>query len=137
MLKSVCLVGAVLFLASPALADAACGPTPIPPAVPTAASIAGKPGEEASKIKHDAFVQVKAYQGTLKPFRECLMKQTGDVKASIETAKDDAAKKAATAKMEEMQKAYDKTVDDETQIVNEFVALQTAVCKIVDCAPKK
>jgi hypothetical protein len=137
MLKSVCLVGAVLFLASPALAETACGTTPIAPAIPTGASIAGKTGDDASKIKHDAFVQVKAYQATLKPFRECLMKQSADTKASIDTLKDDSAKKAAQSKMDDMQKVYDKTVDDETQVVNDFVALQTAVCKIVDCTPKK
>ncbi len=136
MLKSVCLVGAVLMLASPALAET-CGSAPIAPAIPTASSVAGKPGEEATKIKHDAFVQVKAYQGTLKPFRECLMKQTADVKAETEAAKDDAAKKAAQSKMGDMQKAYDKTVDDETKTVQDYVALQTAVCKIIDCTPKK
>lgn len=137
MFKSVCLVGAVVFLASPALADSACGPTPIAPAIPTAASIAGKTGDDASKIKHEAFVQVKAYQGTLKPYRDCLMKQSADTKATIDTAKDDSAKKAIQAKMDDMQKAYDKSVDDETQVVNDFVALQTAVCKVVDCTPKK
>lgn len=137
MFKSVCLVGALVVLASPALADSACGPTPIAPAIPTGASIAGKPGEEASKIKHEAFVQVKAYQGTLKTYRDCLMKQSADVKETLPAAKDDAAKKAIQAKMDDMQKAYDKTVDDETKLVNDFVALQTAVCKVVDCTPKK
>ena len=137
MFKSVCLVGALVVLASPALADSACGPTPIAPAIPTGASIAGKPGEEASKIKHEAFVQVKAYQSTLKGFRECLVNQTTAQKSAVAGAKDDAAKKAAQETMDAMQKAYDKTVDDETQVVNDFVALQTAVCKIVDCTPKK
>jgi hypothetical protein len=136
MLKSVCLVGAVLMFASPALAET-CGSAPIAPAIPGASAVAGKPGEEATKIKHDAFVQVKAYQGTLKPFRECLIKQTSDVKAEAENGKDDSAKKAAQAKMADLQKAYDKTVDDETKTVQEYVALQTAVCKIVDCTPKK
>lgn len=137
MLKSVCLVGAVLMIASPALADTACGTTPIGPAIPGASAVAGKTADEATKIRHDAFVQVKAYQGTLKPFRECLMKQTSDAKAAVEGAKDDSAKKTAQAKMDDLQKAYDKTVDDETQTVNEYVALQTAVCKIADCTPKK
>lgn len=136
MLKSVCLVGAVLMLASPALAET-CGSAPIAPAIPGASSVAGKAGDEATKIRHDAFVQVKAYQGTLKPFRECLMKQTADVKAEAESAKDDAAKKTAQAKMDTLQKSYDKSVDDETKTVQEYVALQTAVCKIVDCTPKK
>jgi hypothetical protein len=137
MLKSVCLVGAVLMIASPALADTACGTAPIAPAIPTASAVSGKTGDDATKIRHDAFVQVKAYQGTLKPFRECLLKQTEDAKASLADAKDDAAKKPIQANVDSMQKAYDKTVDDETQVVNEYVALQTAVCKIVDCTPKK
>jgi hypothetical protein len=143
MLKSVCLVGAVLLLASPALAETSCGTTPIAPAIPAGSSLAGKTADEATAIKHEAFVQVKAYQGTLKPFRECLVKQTSALKATAGDPKDDAAKAAAAKrdaddKIAAMQKAYDKTVDDETQIVNDFVALQTAVCKIVECpAPKK
>ena len=137
MLKSVCLVGAVLLLASPALAETSCGTAPIAPAIPGAAAVAGKSGDEATKIKHDAFVQVKAYQSTLKGFRECLVNQTTAQKSAVAGAKDDAAKKAAQETMDAMQKAYDKTVDDETQVVNDFVALQTAVCKIVDCTPKK
>jgi hypothetical protein len=137
MLKSVLLAGAVLMIASPALADSACGPNPIAPAIPGASAVAGKTADEAVKIRHEAFVQVKAYQGTLKPFRECLMKQTTDAKAAVEAAKDDSAKKTAQAKMDDLQKAYDKTVDDETQTVNEYGALQTAVCKVADCTPKK
>ena len=143
MLKCVYLVGAVLLLASPVLAETPCGTIPIAPAIPTASAIAGKTADEATKIKHEAFLQVKAYQTTLKPFRECLITQTTAAKAAAEAAKDDkakaaAAKKEADAKIADIQKAYDKTVDDETQIVNDFVALQTAVCKIVDCtAPKK
>jgi hypothetical protein len=136
MLKSVCLVGAVLMIAGPALADT-CGSAPIAPAIPAASAVDGKAGEDATKIRHDAFVQVKAYQGTLKPFRECLTKQTEDARAELATAKDDSAKKVATAKVEGLEKAFDKTVDEETQIVNEYVALQTAVCKIVDCKAKK
>jgi hypothetical protein len=142
MLKNVCLIGAVLLLASPALAETACGTIPIAPAIPAASSVAGKTADEATKTKHEAFLQVKAYQTTLKPFRECLVTQTTALKATAGEPKDDAAKaaaakKVADAKIADMQKAYDKTVDDETQTVNDFVALQTAVCKIVDCAPKK
>jgi hypothetical protein len=137
MLKSVCLIGAVLLLASPALAETSCGTTPIAPAIPAASSVAGKTADEATKSKHEAYVQVKAYQATLKTFRECLVTQTTALKGTIAAAKDDAAKNDVTAKVADMQKAYDKTVDDETQVVNDFVVLQTAVCKIVDCTPKK
>lgn len=138
MFKSVCLVGAVLLLASPALADTPCGTAPIAPAIPAASLVAGKAGDEAAKIKHEAFVQVKAYQANLKPFRECLITQTTAEKATGAAAKDDSAKKASAEKINDYQKVYDKSVDDETQVVNDFVALQTAVCKIIDCnAPKK
>ncbi len=144
MLKNVCLVGAVLLLASPALADTSCGTTPIAPAIPTASSIAGKTADDATSIKHEAFLQVKAYQATLKPFRECLVKQTSALKAAADAGSDDKdkdaaarAKRDAADKISSMQKVYDKTVDEETQVVNDFVALQTAVCKVVDCTPKK
>lgn len=138
MFKSVCLAGAaVLMLASPALAETVCGTSPMGPEVPAPAAVSGKTAEQAAAIKHEAFVQVKDYQARLKPFRECLITQTNAMKATVADAKDDSAKKTAQAKMDDMQKAYDKTVDDETQVVNEYVALQTAVCKIVDCTPKK
>ena len=137
MLKTVCLVGAVLLLASPALAEISCGTTPIAPAIPTASAIAGKTAEEATAAKHEAFVQVKAYQATLKTFRECLITQTTALKGTVDAAKDDAAKKAVTEKVEAMQKVYDKTIDDETQVVSDYGALQTAVCKIAECAPPK
>jgi hypothetical protein len=138
MLKSVCLAGAaVLLLASPALADTVCGTSPVGPAIPAPSAVSGKSAEDAAKIKHEAFVQVKDYQSRLKSFRDCLITQTNGMKTQIADAKDDAAKKPLQEKMDGMQKAYDKTVDDETQVVNDYVALQTAVCKIMDCTPKK
>jgi hypothetical protein len=137
MLKSVCLVGAIVLLAVPALADTPCGSTPLAEVIPAPASVSGKTVAEASTIKHDAFVTVKAYQGKLKTFRECLISQTNALKATVDTAKDDSAKKKIQAQMADMQGVYDKTIDDETKVVNDFLALQTAVCQIVDCTPPK
>lgn len=136
MFKSVCLIGAVLVMAGPALADTACGSAPIADAIPAPAAVAGKTAEEAQKIRHDAYVSVTGYQGKLKVFRECLMTQSAAQKNLITAAKDDNAKKAPQAALEEMQKAYDKAYDNETAVVQEYVALQTAVCKIADCKKK-
>ena len=138
MFRSVCLVGAVVLMASSALADTACGTAPLADAIATPSSISGKTAEEALKIKHEAYVSVTTYQAKLKTFRDCLEAQINAQKTVLADAKDDAAKKAPKAAIADMVQALDKTVDDETEVVNEFVALQTAVCKIATCVqPKK
>lgn len=138
MLKSVCLVGAFVLLAVPALADTPCGTTPLADVVPTPDAVSGKTAEEASAIRHQALVDVKTYQGKLKTFRECLVSQSNALKATIDTAKDDAAKKRILEQMADLQSVNDHSVDDETKVVNDFIALQTAACKIMNCtAPKK
>lgn len=138
MFRSVCLIGAVVLMASSALADTACGTAPLADALATPSSLSGKTADEALKIKHEAYVSVTTYQAKLKTFRECLITQVNAQKVILADAKDDPAKKAPTAAIAAMQLASDKSVDDETEVVNEYVALQTAVCKVATCAqPKK
>ena len=138
MFRSVCLIGAVVLMASSALADTACGTAPLADALATPSLVSGKTAEEALKIKHEAYVSVTTYQAKLKTFRDCLATQIIAQKTVLAGAKDDAAKKAPTAAIAGMVQAMDKTVDDETEVVNEFVALQTAACKIATCVqPKK
>ena len=137
MLKSVCLVGAFVMLAVPALAETPCGTTPLAEVIPTPAAISGQTAEQAAAAKHEAFVNVKAYQAKLKTFRKCLLSQSNALKTSLDSAKDDAAKKPIQAQLADIQTVYDGSIDDETKVVNDFLALQKAVCKIVDCTPPK
>ena len=141
MFKSVCLIGAVLVLASPALADTSCGTAPIAPAITAPSDLSGKTTDEAHTLALGALKSVKAYQATLSSFRECLVTQTNALKASLASAKDDKAKQATTEQMTTMQAAYDKTVDTETQVVTDYSNLHTAYCKMGDglagCAKPK
>ena len=70
MFRSVCLIGAVVLMASSALADTACGTAPLADAMVSPSSVSGKTAEEALKIKHEAYVSVTSYQAKLKIFRE-------------------------------------------------------------------
>jgi len=137
MFRSVCLIGAVVLMASSALADTACGTAPIADAMVTPGSVSSKTAEEALKIKHEAYVSVTSYQAKLKIFRDCLNAQLNAQKTLLAEAKDEPAKKAPQAAIAGIVQALDKAYDDETEVVNEFVALQTAVCKIATCTPPK
>lgn len=141
MFKSVCLMGAVLVLASPAFAETSCGSAPIAPAIPGASDLSGKSTDDAHTAVLNALKSVKAYQGTLNSFRECLVTQTNAQKAAQAAAKDDKEKKTATEQMAALQAAYDKTVDTETQVVTDYSNLHTAYCKLGDglagCAKPK
>lgn len=144
MFRSVCLIGAVLVLASPALAELSCGSAPIAPAIAGASDLAGKTTDDAHTMVLGALKSVKAYQGTLSTFRECLTTAANNQKPLIADfkAKNDKAKMdAAKADMDAMQAAYDKTVDTETQVVTDYSNLHTAYCKMGDglagCAKPK
>jgi len=141
MLRSVLLIGAVVLMAGPALAENACGIAPIAPAIATGADLAGKTTDEAHTTALAALKSVKAYQVTLSSFRECLVTQTTAQKAALASAKDDKAKKAATDQLADIQTAYDKTVDTETAVVTDYSNLHNAYCKMGDglagCAKPK
>ena len=141
MFKSVCLIGTVLMIASPALADTSCGTAPIPPAIPGAADLSGKTTDDAHTAVLNALKSVKAYQATLSTFRECLQTQANTQKAAAAAAKDDKEKKAAQEQMQITQAAYDKTGDTETQVVTDYSNVHTAYCKMGDglagCAKPK
>ncbi len=144
MFRSVCLIGAVLVMASPALAEQSCGSAPIAPAIPAASDLSGKTADDAHNVVLGALKGVKAYQGTLSTFRECLTTAANAQKPIIADAKaknDKAKAESAQADMDAMQAAYDKTVDTETQVVTDYSNLHTAYCKMGDglagCAKPK
>ncbi|GAA0545602.1 hypothetical protein FHS83_000655 [Rhizomicrobium palustre] len=141
MFKRVCLIGAALMVASPALAQNACGTPPVAPAITGAADLSGKSTDDAHNLVLAALKGVKGYQGSLSTYRECLVTQTNAAKAAQAAAKDDKEKKAATDQIATIQTAYDKTVDTETQVVTDYSNLHTAYCKMGDglagCAKPK
>ncbi len=135
MLKSCCFAAAMIAAASmPALAANDCGSAPIAPAIPGASDLSGKTVEAGRAEVVETYRQVKAYQAALQPFRACLTAAANGDKASITDAqanpgKDSQSKIAALKQeMDDMQKAYDKTVDTETQVATDFNSLHTAQC---------
>jgi hypothetical protein len=141
MFKNLCLIGAVVLMAGPALAETSCGNAPIAPAIATAADLSGKTTDDAHTTALNALKSVKAYQVTLSSFRECLVTQTTAQKSLLATAKDDAAKKATIEQIATIQAAYDKTVDTETAVVTDYTNLHNAYCKmgegLAGCAKPK
>jgi hypothetical protein len=135
MFKSVCLIGAILVLASPALADESCGNSPLAPAIPAASDLSGKNADDAHAFVLSALKSVKAYQGTLSTYRECLQTQAANQKPIIADAKakgDKTKADAAQSQMDALQASYDKTVDTETQVVTDYSNLHAAYCKMGD-----
>ncbi len=141
MFKSVLLIGAVMMMAGPALADTSCGTAPLAPVVASPADLAGKTTDDAHTAVLGALKSVKAYQATLSSFRECLVTQTNAQKAALASAKDDKAKKVVQDQIDQIQSAYDKTVDTETAVVTDYSNAHTAYCKMGDgltgCAKPK
>lgn len=141
MFKSVLLIGAVLTMASPVLADTPCGTAPIGPAIPASSELSGKTTDDAHAVVLASLKSVKAYQASLSTFRECLLTQTNVQKTALGNAKEEKDKKAAKETIDDLQKAHDKTVDTETQVVNDWQVLHTAYCKMGDglagCAKPK
>jgi hypothetical protein len=142
MFRSVCLVGAVLALAIPSLAETTCGSAPLAPAVPAIGDLNGKTPDDAHTVVLGALKSVKTYQVALGSYRECLKVQTSNQKIAVAAVQDDKAKAAvAQQKMDELQTTYDKTVDTEVQVVTDYSNLHNGYCKmgegLVGCAKPK
>ena len=140
MLKSVCLAGVLLLTAAPALAQS-CGSAPIAPAIPAPADVNGKTTDDAHKMVLDSMHVIKAYQGSLTTFRECLQTQTNQQKQALAAAASDKDKAAAAQQqIDGLQKQYDNTVDTETQVVTDWQKLHGAYCAmgsgLTGCTPK-
>ncbi len=124
---------AVLALSGvPALAQSPCGNAPVPPALATTAELNAQAPDAAKATKHDAFVDVKKWQGDLKSYRDGLTANADAAKARLldatrEGKKDKIA--AAQGEVDTYNKCFDSTVDTEQRVVGEYVTLQNTYCK--------
>jgi hypothetical protein len=133
-------VAVLLVSAMPALADAAaCGDTPVPPALPSASDINHDSPADAAKAKHQAFLDVVHWQKSdLKTFRDCLSAATNDDNRKIAAAQQSGDKNAADtvaglqADMTKLNGLYDASVDTEKRVVGEFAAISSAFCSRKD-----
>jgi hypothetical protein len=138
MLRKLVLAAAIWMMATrPAWAQSECGDEPIGPAIPTAAEIGQDTPVVAQKAKHTAFEDIKAWQGSLKSYRDCLTStidtKTREKSSAQQATKPDKDKIAGIqAQIDAANHAYDHSTDSEEQIVNDFHALSTAYCSRSD-----
>jgi hypothetical protein len=138
MLKNLGLAAVISVMASaPAWADNMCGDEPIPPAIPSAAEIGQKNPADAAKAKHQAFEDIKAWQGQLKDYRDCLDGDENSVKRDKQNAmsqsKPDQDKiKRLDGQVADDEKANSHSIDTEERVVNDFHALSVAFCSRAD-----
>jgi hypothetical protein len=126
----------VLASALPALAQtSACGSQPFAPALATPAEMNQKSAAEAATAKHDAFMDVKNWQGDLKTYRACLDAQGSKAKADLaglDKTKDADKIKTLKDQVAQADTGFNASVDAEEKVVNEFHALQAAYCQRTD-----
>jgi len=146
MLKYGMAIAFLLAAASPALADQ-CGDAPLAPAMPSVSDIGKQAPAAAAASKHNAFLDIKNWQGSLKGYRDCLNAEKAKDQAAVASAQQ-SGDKDAQSKIDKLQQdmqaddtAYNQSVTTETQIVNEFVAMSNAYCSRTDVdkasCPKK
>jgi hypothetical protein len=120
--------------ATPALAQS-CAGEPIAPAFASTADIQRQTPAQAAASKHDAFVEIKNWQRDLKSYRDCLTGISNGDRRQL-TGLDPAKDADKIAQMQQEAKAatheFDRTVDMEERVVNEFHALQAAYCARTD-----
>jgi hypothetical protein len=123
--------------ASGAAAENMCGDNPIAPEIPSPMEIAKKSPADAETAKHNAFQDIRRWQGALKSYRDCLdatintdKREIGEAQRADKPDKD----KIAGFKQEiaDSGKAFDLSTDEEEKVVNEFNALSLAYCTRVD-----
>jgi hypothetical protein len=118
---------------SAAAQDNMCSDPPVAPAIPTAADINKDTPQAAAEAKHQAFLDIKNWQGSLKSYRDCLDASiTTNTRLVAEAQQNSKPDKDKIAKLQQQidaaNHAHDISVDDEERTVNEFNAVRTAYC---------
>jgi len=130
MLKSVCLMGALLVAAAPAFGQS-CGTAPLAPAIPASSDLNGKAPDDAHKFVLDVLKNVKAYQASLGTYRGCLKAQEAVELTALNDAKTAGDKTKIAAAQQQAQSTIDvenKTVETEQQLATDYGTLHNAYC---------
>jgi hypothetical protein len=137
MLKNLGLAAVMsVMVAAPAWAEGQCGDEPIPPAIPSAADIGMKSPADAAKMRHQAFLDVKAWQQSANDYRACLDADATQAKRDLVSAQSQSKPDQDKIKRLQAQIAADDAAsnkrDTEESLVNQFDALRTAYCARAD-----
>ncbi|MGH6873150.1 MAG: hypothetical protein ACREHE_16770 [Rhizomicrobium sp.] len=138
--KLVLVVPFLLMGTAPVWAQATCGTVPFAPAMPSQADMKSKPVADAETALHDAFTDIKNWQSDLKTYRACLDGQRASDKsqlAGLDKTKDADTIKTLTDQIKTSDVLYDKSVDQEESVVNEFHAAQNSYCQRSDANKSK
>ena len=130
LLRASLVLFALSALHSVALAES-CGSAPIAPALASAAEIRQKSPADAAAAKHDAFVEIKNWQADLKTYRACLTNVSNEARrevSNLDPNKDTDKITGLQQQSAAVTHQYDRTVDMEERVVNEFHAVQEAYC---------
>ncbi|HWE07080.1 MAG TPA: hypothetical protein VG274_10250 [Rhizomicrobium sp.] len=120
-----------------AAAQSMCGEPPIAPVIPTAAEIRQKPAADAATVRHNAFLDIKRWQASLKSYRDCLSATINtdkrDLYEDARASKPDKDKMASIQQeMKASNDASDASANEEEKVVNDFHAAQVAYCTRTD-----
>jgi hypothetical protein len=125
---------------APVWAQQTCGTVPFAPAMPAPADMKTKPVADAETALHDAFADIKNWQGDLKTYRSCLDSQGTQAKnglVGLDKTKDAEKIKDLKDLKTLSDHEYDQSVDQEEKVVNEFHAAQAAYCMRADANKSK
>ncbi|HTT85535.1 MAG TPA: hypothetical protein VMF67_18815 [Rhizomicrobium sp.] len=116
-----------------AAAQDLCGDLPIGPEMPAPADIQRKSAADANAAQHNAFLDIKRWQGALKSYRDCLnasvdtdRRDMGEIQRSDKP--DDKKISKLKQELDDLGHAWDASVDEEERVVNQFHAVQVAYC---------
>ena len=110
-----------------------CGAAPAGPSILDKSSVAGATADVVHAVLIDRLRGIKTYQKALAVNRECMMTQVAEDKNALAKARafgnDDRAVHLKQ-RLDAMLAAYDKTIDDEMQVVQAYQDLHNAYCKM-------
>jgi hypothetical protein len=110
-----------------------CGAAPAGPSVPAESSVSGATADAVHAVLIDRLHSIRAYQKALAVYRECTTTQVADDKNALVKAQalgNDNRAVHLKQRLDAMWAAYDKTIDDETQVVQAYQDLHTVYCKM-------
>jgi hypothetical protein len=110
-----------------------CGAAPSGPSVQDKSSVAGATADAVHAVLIDRLHSIKAYQKSLAVYRECTTMQVAEDKNALAKARafgNDDRTVHLKQRLDAMLAVYDKTIDDETQVVETYQDLHTTYCKM-------
>jgi hypothetical protein len=111
--------------------DRGCGLVPQAPVIPSPTALSSRTTDAAHAVVRAALQDIRSYQGALTVFRDCLTSQTASGKGALARARRKGNERRTVRiaqELEDLTAEYDRTIDDEMQVVMIYVDLHNAYC---------